>query len=258
MKKTFFPFVTFLLLSLIFVSCEKEAIDTTDTQQINLTSSVDSQTPPCLTGEYDLFERQLQWLSYIAGETLSGSSTAQSELVNYFNNQRSNSIDAEDLVGPNAVLSTFSSDFHDFLIWHIENPYGWPSNQTTPTPPVNIGGTPIGTPAEALATMFYDNMLVNNCVEIYLPVGLNFVAANSTVTATSHPLTNATCNEGIEWITTPLAGSQSFGVTVDQGYLSDHVNVLVTRPVRSDLDTIPSDPCVYSQYPGVDFTVFLD
>ncbi len=260
MKKTFFPIATFLLLSIVFFSCEKEQT-IESTPEANLITTVDQNE----TGgeddcchEENMFERQLHWFSFLTAEILVHNAEIRSAFALEFGTIRNYTIPAEDLIGPNALIPSFDQEFFDIMTAYIEDGNGWPnSNQTPPPIPPVIGGLPGGN-AEALTALYYTIILDDNCVELYLPNGFNLSVPSPEITTTAHPLTDATSNEGKHWHFSPLVQGYIWPpVVVNPAYTATNDNIFVARPVRNAVAP-PSDPCSYTLYSGIDFTDFLD
>lgn len=263
MKKTLSILV--LLLSITFLSCEKESPENEDlvnTDVANFGGDFEGTPDPCC-GEENLFERQLQWFSYISAEVVIGNPDARTEFLNLNLNANTEdtAIAISDLIGPDNLAPTFNSTFFDYLVYHIENPYNWPDTSLgTPPPPPTPGGFPDTTPVEVIANIYYDIMLNSNCVELYFPNDLNFTTDNFELTTTSHPLTTSGANEGRRWHFQLLSGGYIHPpAVINPFYAANHTNIFVARPYRTGFQTdSDATSCSYDEYPNIDFEDFLD
>jgi hypothetical protein len=199
-----------------------------------------------------MFERQLHWFSYIAAEVLLTDSDARQEMAFYLGNSSTDSIKAEDLIGVNSIpaFNSFSHAFYATTLYYLSGP-GWPgAGDPKPRVPPAQGGFPNASPP--WTTAFYQALLETNCVELYLPNGVDF-SNGFDLTSSAHPLTNGPCNEGY-FVINGLGGVVTSSIIdLTQGYVNTHDNVLIARPFRS----VPSD-CYYFEYNGIDFEDFMD
>ncbi|MBX2827033.1 MAG: hypothetical protein KTR22_02675 [Flavobacteriaceae bacterium] len=279
--------LTYLLACvLLLVSCERETDEVFESETSNISSTISNEKNPdndanaltgfSCSGTTDIFESQLQWVSSITVAVLQDNALAKTEFYNEFNSSPDGTIDIDRLIGPDAVNMQFSADFEAKLLWHIKNPFGHPSTTNPPPIPPHIGGFTsdddnptsfnteeanagftfeVGDPYQAKLEGFYDTMLNQNCVELFIPNGLNH---SGEFYSTSHPLTTATCNEAIKSVKDMWGwwGAQTYPSSVNQWGIFN--NLIIARPERIGLVSDPSNPCAYTQYPGIDFTLFLN
>ena len=266
MKKTLLILIVALLS--VLSACEKEQDTLTENEIANHISDV-----PIIRGgggdecchEENMFERQLHWLSATTSKVLRYYPSARAEVLNEFNGPTDNTISAEALIGSGSGLLTFETAFQIEFKKYL-NPGDPTTDNSRPTPPPVPVGVGPSTPQQ-IYDMYKNIMLVENCVELYFPDGLDLTGPFTT-TATSHPLTSSNSNEGILRLYSAFGtgvddpqngGSLSSFVVVDSSYLNHEGNVIVARPIRN----ASSGPgqnvnCDYTQYNGIVFTDFLD
>ena len=250
-----------LLFSFLIVSCETESSEFTEIEKTDLTlpvielgTNIEDRGPIPCSSEESLLERQLHWFSFIAADVLYENDSAQQEVALYLsNNPATDNINAADLIGSNSLLgfSNFSSAFYDTLLAHLQP--GWPTQGgNSPPMPTGQGGFMPGQPEDDL-NLFYNDILLNNCVELYFPKGVNF-AGDFNLTSSAHPLTHASCNEAYFVELDPDKQSKvKTGIEIDQNYVNTHNNVLIARPFRT-----VSPACLYLEYGGINFEDFMD
>ncbi|MDC8003036.1 hypothetical protein POV27_03180 [Aureisphaera galaxeae] len=262
MKKTLFPIAILLLIAVSFVSCERESSELTETQSPSLDLKTTSNPDPeedC-DSEEDMFERQLLWLSATTSRVLRYHPAARTEFLLAQGVSAEGTLSAETLLGDTSTLDAFKAAFEEEFIYYLNPPDPDSDNSPPKVPPVQ-GGAPDANP-DWIYQQYLSIILDSNCVELYFPTGLD-LSGSFITTATSHPLTTQMCNEGIKRLyhqpfARPGLGSFTSFVIVDDTYVANNDNVIVARPVRSTGDASPFDPCLYNQYPGIDFTLFLD
>lgn len=263
MKKTL-PLLLLITLGL-FSSCEKENYDSFESASLKAQNQMQSNylggNQNC-NYENDLFERQLHWMSAITSKILRFHPAARTEVQVALSNNVANTIPAEDLIGGNSTMSAFHTAFEQEFYYYL-NPPDPDSDNTRPQIPPASGGAP---GPSGIFAIYLDNILIDNCVELYFPTGLN-LNGSFTSTATAHPLTEEDCNEGIKRLYYQPNGSSGPGdpaeggsytspVTVNDLYNNANDNVIVARPVRDNGS--PSSNCTYTQYNVTDFEDFLD
>ncbi|GAB5399006.1 MAG: hypothetical protein Aureis2KO_05910 [Aureisphaera sp.] len=245
-----------------FVSCEQEEADSNELQtELNFTvdanAGLGGNNQCC--HEEGIFERQLHWLSFLTAEILTDEPSIRSAFALQFNTSSNSTIPAENLIGSNALIPSFDQEFKDRMAAYIDAGGGWPStnNNPPPIPPV-IGGLPDDN-GVMLTVLYYQAILTENCVELFLPTSLNLLTVNPEITTTSHPLTTASSNEGRHFYYNALTQSYIWPPTiVNDEYAATNASIIMARPIRTTFEGSPSDPCLYPQYPGIDFTLFLD
>ena len=128
-------------------------------------------------------------------------------------------------------------------------------------PPGNPGGGPQGPegdPSEIIQE-FIDYLTVENCVELFMPNGLNSVLMIYPIITTAHPLNSDTENTGylrhtsMVLLDKPPVLTMTEEITVDQEYVDTGAVVIIARPFKEDTVT-----CNYSEYGTLDFTEFLN
>ncbi|MBX2827032.1 MAG: hypothetical protein KTR22_02670 [Flavobacteriaceae bacterium] len=272
MKKAL-SLVCIVICMLSLVSCEQEPDElfVSETSDLTTTSSTSKipTTNACI-GNTDLFEAQLQWVSTIAVAVIQDHALAEAEFYNEYNSN-GNVIAVDRLIGPNAVYPNFSFDFEQKLYSIIQGNYN-PNNSTPPPIPPHIGGlvsndnptsflsgpaTHFGGEDETMELVngFYNTVLTENCIELFLPMGLS---DHDTFVYSSHPLDTSDCNEAIQSVKD--SNGTWWGTSTSPTVLKERngipQNTIIARPVRSG--TTPEDPCMYNQYSGIDFTQFLN
>ncbi len=259
---------------IIFASCETETNDFDTATESNLTTAT---TTTFGAGncdyEKDLFERQLHWFAFLSAKAAAHSEAAQTE-INFKLNDLSNTgntISAEDLIGPNYTMPNFRAAFISSILYYANGDVPDPDTEIDkPNPPI-VPDPFVPLTPEEIKDAFLNTMLYENCVELYFPVGVNFGPQHFILTSAAHPLTDSPCNEAIRRYTqpqTPGGLSNSNGgnggfesnpfeteeVIVKPSYLTTNDNIFIARPKPN----LFIAHCTYNEYPGVDFTNFLD
>ena len=252
--KIFRSLLLFAALATVFVACEKESLDATDGDlNKSLTVQEASQDEGVLGAKTgpgadtpDPFQTTLQWTSFTAMRAVFDDALAREEFLAALDD--SGVVKLDELIGSGSTTPNFSAKFYDFIyneIYAWLNP-GWPGDegdkptvpitQDPPPPPANGYPDPA---AEVVAyvNQFYDEVLIYNCVELYVPSATNF-NEEFEMTSTAHPLDNSDSNTGIRrgYITVvePKGGGTATFLwntedTVDDNYVSNNYNVIVAR-----------------------------
>ncbi len=267
MKKTFFTIATFLLLAVFFVSCESEEIQNDSPQNLDTTSlelGNESLSPNSfMPSDPATLENYSQWASFVTSYLLRHSADAQNLFVSNMSTGKTVDFDVAFAIPDNPSDYNFPNDFKKTLLRYLDGSWS-PDTQTTkpPTPgtPPFAGGGEVD--PEVLTQQIMDYLLQDNCMEFYFPNSLSFVRAPFTITSTAHPLTTADSNDGIIRLYTHIPDpnngnlpSSTFPQLVNDEYAALGRMIIVTRPVR---ESTPGSPCLYDEYPGLDFRLFLD
>ncbi len=214
--------------------------------------AIDGVNPVVALNTHDsqIFENRLQWVSFITGKILRYNEDARTEVLNLLPPGKY-IIRLNTLLPDNGVIGTaFEADFLHYL--QIYMTPGHPHHEID-IPPL---GAPIGTPIPEVVQEFLDDVLENNCVELYFPNRLELsLAVNYTITSTAHPLNDSLSNDGIVRFFVPrnIGGiiKETNRVRVTPGYVSRNPNIIVARPYRE------VNECSYDNYASLDFTDFL-
>lgn len=235
-----------ILLSLVVAatfSCSTEEAIKTEEEK----SSIANFTA---TAPQNKLENHLDWVAYITAKIVhDNNNTAERNLlVSLLSTNNTIAIDELLDVSTNPQSSTFEGKFKSLLILAHYGPEPGDGEEEP---------DPVCDTCED-NNVFYNNfknyILNDNCVELYFPEGLN-LSTNSDVTSVSHPLTSAQQNDGFRRsYGLQYPDNAATSVVVNPFYLIGNDNVIVARPVR-DLGV---QACDYSDYPGIDFTDFLD
>ena len=212
----------------------------------------------------------MQWASYIAAQTIMSDGDIRIEVFNILNGREA--IPFEELIGRNTSSNTlFRAKFIDILNLLIDSTRsvgpGPTTGMETPPPPVIDCGC--GAPTEEtefFVNLFFQALLIENCVELYMPEGFSPftpISVPHSITSTSHPLSTESFNKGIIHYSEPIFNG-SFDVTsegvdvVDSNYVANTNNdiVIVVRPFRPNTISL-YDPCTYEEFSNIDFTDFL-
>lgn len=244
-----------LLISFVFiVSCNQDN-DEIITQEKKINTLMLNQKNPNNTTsvtQNDL-EKILQWVSFIAVQTIMSDTNAHSTLISKLNGN--NSIPIQDLIGENvSKYDPFKSTFYNILSnLPKEDPIH--GMQTPPRPIVRCSTCK----NNEFIELFIKETLIDNCIELYFPEGLPSTVTG--MTSTSHPLTTDNFNEGIKHYPDPFNNNSinTVIVNVNPAYLTNQFFndiVVVARPYRPFTGQ-PDLFCSYNQYAGIDFTDFL-
>ena len=203
------------------------------------------------------FESMLQWTAYITAQVLYHYPDAESQFVNELNsvnNYPNKTVDLKDLLGRNVSNPAFKRAFEEQFFRFVDIDCGdWIDillgpleGSPKPHPPVEIID-PLS--CDEAFTSFIYAILEANCLEIYLP--LNYDADNNNFTSTAHPLTLATVNDCYIH-PHDYYGDQNISLI----NIHTFSNPIVVRPVR--IYGPMMNGCMYTDFSGVDFTLFLD
>lgn len=254
-----------IVLALLATSCEKETLEISNEGIAPLVTQNVAQKTSC-TSEYDLFERRLQWFSFISAKVLRYNTAARSEVQGEIFGFNDDTVEAELLLG--TTLSNFEAAFENEFIYYVgtccpdpDTEGGKPDEPIIPDPISPL------TPQQKYE-LFVNYMVDDNCVELYFPNGLNF-SGSFQLTSTSHPLTSSASNEGtlryynMQYGFDTVEGGGGTGspyitegVCVDDAYAANNNNIIVARPIRNTQSVDPD--CSYTNYEGINFTLFLD
>ncbi|GAB5399009.1 MAG: hypothetical protein Aureis2KO_05940 [Aureisphaera sp.] len=208
-------------------------------------------------------ENYSQWAAFTTSYLLRYSPDAQSLFQHKLG--AGNVVDFDDVFqhSISAGPYNFAKEFKSRLFYYI-NCCPDPDDETQKPPPPGTppfgGGDP---DPEVLVQQIMDYLLQDNCMEFYFPNGINFWGQYS-ITSTAHPLNTTLENSGILRIHTPIVnedypnGISTFPQLVNDEYAGTGNMIIMARPVRSTSPPTPTDPCLYTEYSDVDFTLFLD
>lgn len=263
MKK--YPTIIVLLFCLIIMSCQKENDFTNDEKEINLDYKVDTKTSKSNLIESQtrgsaieliLFEKRMQWASFITAKVLINNPNIQTK----FTAMLSNNVDTipfEELIGnyiTDPDLVQFKENFilytEDFMDYINRSSKQLPTkDDPTPVFPVShpMEENDISLSAQQFLTFFTDH----SCVELYFPNGVIFNDSFS-ISSTSHPLIGG-IEDNYGFKRNQTDQHNLIASTIDDYYVNQNSNIIVARPVR-DLSPI----CDYDEFSSVeDFTDFL-
>lgn len=258
-------------------------ITTTQTETVennNARASFGATAP--ITPEAVALEHTLQWISFTTSNLIFSNTLAKEqflERINYniLTNYSDSTIYIEDLIGPNIPdTDPFKLAFRERLIEIVSQSYvneGCPLGPTeAPEPPLDTGnggnGSPImpghfeqlrtstPTPLEIAIMVdgFLAHIIADECIEIYLPIGMT--PTFTEITSSAHPMTPETANNGYRMYafqpcTPGEINTATENQTVNEEYASAaNGPIIIARPTRSM-------GCEYSNY-TFDFTDFLN
>lgn len=202
------------------------------------------------------FESMMQWTAYLTAQVLYHDADAESEFVNVLNNGGNvptKIIDLSDLLGGDVGNPAFKRAFKEQFFRFVDIDCGdWPGiilgpieGSPKPHPPVDVAD-PFS--CDEAFTNFIYAILEANCLEIYLP--LDYDEDNNNFTSTAHPLTLSNKND---CYIHPHDNNMPEDISMSNIYEKD--NPIMVRPVRV---YGPMFDCMYPEYVGIDFTLFLD
>lgn len=261
------------IICIVIVSCQKETIETPTKQETNLISTSINRgltiDDPCCHEE-NLFERQLQWFSFIASSAMQ-QPAVNAEISAYVGLQQGAKIKAGLLIGDFATLTSFRDEFMIRLTFYASGSAAEPEQETAkPELPIEPDPPFMPLTTQQIVDRYMNAILVENCVELYFPKTMNFTG-NFNLVSSSHPLTSANTNEAIIRYSiaqggtgiTNENGSTSYidqytteAVVLNQSYVNTHNNIIIARPIKVSL--IPGTHCSYDDYSGIDFEDFMD
>ena len=254
------------LCCLLLFSCQIENEEIIDKSNADITAetSKSQEGNPFIYGgqggatEAELFERRLAWASYITGIILYNAqgNVFEGELQPLIDTQ-TKSIALEDLIGPSAIDAP---EFHNAFINLLDHYLNDAEVQETgffcrPDDPIGGPDEPIvGTGGFCncdLVQLYLDYVLVENCIELYFPRGIDFINS-SDVTTIAHPL-DVMGNEGRRRVS---CTTNNFIPNITSNYVNQNPHtIIVARPVRD----FGNPYCDYEEYSEVsDFRTFLD
>lgn len=256
-----------LLLGVLLWSCTGDEVQELPSQAQD--TSIDLKTTVAdPTGEVSdpfYLENYSQWAAFTTSWLLRYSPEAQSLFQH--NMSAENTVSFDDVFGP-AISEpgyNFAADFKSRLAQYI-NCCPDPDTEDEKPPPPPPGDPPFGggdPTTEEIVNNIVDYLVFDNCMEFYFPNGLNFNYKTFSITSTAHPLTTVESNNGILRIYDPIVdedyplGISTFPKTVDDAYAFEGHMIIMARPYRINTGPI-AHPCYYTEYPDVDFTLFLD
>ncbi|AUC14795.1 hypothetical protein BTO06_06400 [Tenacibaculum sp. SZ-18] len=216
--------------------------------------------------ENDNFEKTLQWVSFISTRAIMNNPILRMEMYSIL--QGRNAVSIQELLGPN-VNSNFKTKF----IQELENYSGsnnsnqivhntLPGIQTPPRPiktcedNSQICSSPY--PGDQIFDIFWNEILVDHCIELYFPKGFSPLISNvdnNSITSTAHPLNTSNFNDGFKHNTIITDDTDIYGVTTISTINTSYLNtprdfVIVARPVRT------ISKCKYDEY-NLNFLSFL-
>ncbi|CAL2083734.1 hypothetical protein [Tenacibaculum sp. 190524A05c] len=256
MKKIY---ITFLVLITVFISCnqEEDFIESSIKKEENFfrANAKSVKSGGSFAANYiDPLESKLHWASFLVIQTLLKHQETRAGFLTVYNGllQNNKVIKLEQLLDfNNPDLTLFIQKFEIEFLYYRENPpcIERPEGDVQP----ETEG-PTGNPHQAVNffDLYVNYLLEDDCIEIYMPNGINFEAEQGsilTMISSAHPLTNASSNEAIQ--SNGHCSDTEF-IMLDENTLG---NVIIARPYR------PQGiykKCTYSNYSSIeDFTDFL-
>lgn len=233
-------------------------IDDNSEATLNLNKPGDNPegTPP--SQQAFLLHKDMAWAAYTTSMVLHESGNAL--IRSYFINAIASGDDEfslDDLLGSNPsdgglFKNAFKNEFGNILCAFSNNSNGCPGNginQPPPPPVVVIGGGFDLLDISNLVDQFIVKLIVDNCLDLYFPNGLNYGIGNNVVTSVAHPLNSNPGNWGVKRID-KYTTSYVFVNPAYAGQVGS--NVVVVRP-----QGFGPIGCDYTSY-GINFDDFLD
>ncbi|CAM1340989.1 hypothetical protein [Tenacibaculum amylolyticum] len=249
---------TLLIFFVFTMSCTQDSDEIITQEKASDIITISSKKGLIITTPvtHDRFEKSLQWLSFLVVKTVMSNTNAQATLISKLNGN--NTILIKDLISDGIPDNdSFKQAFTNQLLNSIQlKPEGPIHGMQTPPRPITSCTSCTG---REIYDMFIDLIVNDNCIELYFPEGL--VTKFTSMTSTSHPLTTANYNEGIKHSLDSNGTINTMYVTVTPAYVfNKFLNdiVVVARPYRPNMILPITDPCSYKEYPGIDFTDFLE
>lgn len=251
----------------------------TEALENNYTENARGFSTSVLTPEAAALEHTLQWISFTTANVIYNNQIAKDKFldrIHYvpFTNNSDTIIDIEGLIGPDIPdTDPFKIAFRDHLIQLVSLFYvsGCPlGSSESPEPPLNSGTGGNGMPIipggfmqsnttiptldsiEEMVDDFIAYILADECIEIYLPIGIT--STFTEITSSAHPMNTDTMNNG--YYTLPYTGCadinyETLDVNVDLDYTyNTNGPVIIARPTKSRR-------CLYNNF-DFDFTDFLN
>lgn len=254
----------FIIIGISLFSCQQtdELSDETGTVQseIRLRADGNNNAAYNLIEEDPILENNMEWVSYLIAETLLFSPESRTYVANLIsNNPNFNGIiPLNVLLDQNENNEAFLIAFEEHF-WCFENQgANCGTNGGRPQGRVNPGDNAPPTCINAYCE-FLNYVLSINCIELFLPHGINFSTAKLQIASTAHPLNNDLFNDVyIHNSVLVQAGIISNNGIImsdpsleDTQYELDEVaNIIVARPYRNTTN------CTYTRFAN-DFTLFL-
>ncbi|MDC8006041.1 hypothetical protein POV27_18460 [Aureisphaera galaxeae] len=251
--KKLFPLVLLAFFA-VFVSCESETLETETnsltSKNVDLTTKKENRFSAS-----DTLQHRLQWTSFLCAQVLLHNHQLRDEFETH--------IDGKGRVSLKALFAVdigeenhFRNKFTDYLSHYIEYGDGHPDSQEdTPGFPVVPGGgnqfSPL-TVAERV-DIFFDYILTENCIEIYVPNTLFDITDFDRIVSTAHPLSRVSTNDGFRHIICRSAEYCTFTAITFPTDIETN-NILIARPIRDLSDS----NCNYLEYPVAEFTNFYN
>lgn len=252
-----------LAVSCLFLfSCEVDSIENQVEVDTNLISEQSGtmilkggNNPVRICDPIDAnFEHTLTWAAYLTGLAIYEDSSVINELQQQLDlNATTKALRLTDLLGNSSPTPNFKQEFQDILSDILS---GTTVSTSIVCPDDPAGGPDDGPGGNVCGLcdpyqVFMDDILVNNCVELYFPRGV-YSDLSKNITTVAHPLCNAYgTNNGYERVS--CASVIQVGIVPNQVQANDHTFV-VARPY---VDASNSN-CEYLEYGGIDLTFFLD
>ena len=253
-----------LLAGILFtiLACNKvdnEVSEQSNTENISLRD--DTSPNPILYADY-------QWISYIIAGML------YEDVDDKYRSQFIEISETTGVVRLNTLLENpeFYSDFASLAYFYFAEESNaqtggddvralTPTNKP-PRPPRGIAGD---INENAYVDLFLNEISNYDCSEIYLPKVLNFDDRDWTITSTAHPLDTDSTSDGYKWMELVSGKGEEkvevSNVLVNDEYVEDNYNIIVTRPTPTTGPTIPSfaEDCRFrNNHSEVDFSQFLN
>ncbi|WP_157957346.1 hypothetical protein [Winogradskyella tangerina] len=259
-------FLLILLVATVIYCCSTNDINEESTEvefieglesKISNTKDSDQQTDSFRTiDEIEDLELKMQWVSYLTAQVLFRDTNARRQFEEEFDFTDGIDVVAlEDLIGDHAPYDHFRNTFKTEFLFHYHYTSGDGSS------PCDVG-KPSGRPApiidggdlilddDVLFNNYVDYLLNDDCLEYYLPNGLNTMTLGGwglpgTYTSTAHPLTDSNNNYA-------FTHRSLCNVSHSRVRPSTLGNIIVVRPFRTNTS------CPYTDYPQLNFTDFLN
>lgn len=249
-------YLLLFISSLSLFSCQKES-----EEELTATYFLedDLQNKEAQDTETATFERRMQWASFIAAKALLRSNLGQAELISLINNVE-NSVTLKEVLIENAA-PYFKEEFYLLLIEYLQEDLHLPKfEKDKPRRPIYGGcrGELDPNQLSNKARAYVNYLADENCTEFYFPLGLSDISIKTFI-STAHPLTLKDFNTGYERYhdLVIIEGEETFTNEIIVSPLNITTplsNIVVTRPFRVPLQNV----CDYGEYPGIEFSDFLN
>ena len=227
-----------VMLLFVFFSCETTSDFELHESSIENNEHHNTNRSIDLPTETELLENNMEWAAYLTAQAIITDRNARLQFIATLNSSSTtNVIKLEDLLGSHVINPAFRIAFEERFTYFANLPdcLKCPGGRLDKPEHTNCSGF----------CTYLQELLDDNCLEIYLPHGFNTLY--TTVSSTAHPLNTDPHNDAYIHLTDDVVFA-----SINNLNLYSFKNPLVVRPYVD-----PLHGCKYDDYSGLDFTLFL-